>query len=121
MFRSIKTDAGLLTALTTIFLITSLSGCGHSEKEWQAQLDKYNKLAAANQAEIDEHEKTRAEFEAAKMRVVQLGSELEKMGVNIDALTSQVQQYSTSPGRRMTMRLWRISTLSPSSVNFFSL
>jgi len=95
MFRSKKTRAGLLTALTSMFLISSLSGCGHSEKEWQAQLDKYNKLASQNQAEIDEHEKTRAELEVAKMRVVQLGAELEKMGVNIDALSSQVQQSST--------------------------
>lgn len=95
MFRSIKTDAGLAAALSSIFLATSMTACGHSEKEWQAQLDKYNKLAAENQAEIDAHEKTRAEFEAAKMRVAQLGAELEKMGVNIDALSSQVQQSST--------------------------
>ncbi|HXS17677.1 MAG TPA: OmpA family protein [Polyangiaceae bacterium] len=76
-------------------MLAGPSGCGHSEKEWQAQLDKYNKLAADNQAEIDEHEKTRAELETAKLRVAQLGAELQKMGVNIDALASQVQQSST--------------------------
>lgn len=95
MFRSIKADAGRWTTVASIFTLIGVGGCGHSEKEWQAQLDKYNQLASENQAEKDAHEKTQADLDAAKMRVVQLGTELEKMGVNIDALTSQVQQSST--------------------------
>ncbi len=95
MFRSIKTGTRLYTATISLLALSSLSGCGHSEEEWQAQLDKYNKLASENQAEKDAHEKTRTELEETKMRVLQLGAELKKMGVNMDHLTSQVQQSST--------------------------
>ncbi len=95
MFRSIKTGGRLFTAVSSLFFISTLTGCGHSEEEWQAQLDKYNQLASENQAEKDAHEKTSAELEETKLRVLQLGKELKKMGVNMDHLTSQVQQSST--------------------------
>jgi chemotaxis protein MotB len=92
MFRSLKSGACLFTLISSSFAITA---CGHSEKEWQAQLDKYNHLASENQSEKDAHEKAQRELEETKTRVANLASELEKMGVNMDALSSQVQQTST--------------------------
>jgi len=84
-----------LTAISSLLVLSTLTACGHSEKEWQAQLDKYNQLASENQTEKDAHEKARQELEQTKMRVMQLAGELEKMGVNMDALSSEMQQSST--------------------------
>lgn len=53
------------------------SGCGHSEEEWQAQLDKYNRLDG-------EHKTTVKELEDAKGKVADLEKQLRDMGVNIE-------------------------------------
>jgi chemotaxis protein MotB len=64
-----------------LLLIPALSlvapGCGHSEDEWQAQLDKYNRLDG-------EHKNTLKELEEAKARVADLTRQLEAMGVDIN-------------------------------------
>jgi chemotaxis protein MotB len=52
-------------------------GCGHNEEEWQAQLDKYNKLLA-------EHQATQKELDDAKAKVADLEKELKEMGVNLE-------------------------------------
>lgn len=90
-----KRSARTLTALFALAASMSISGCGYSEKEWQAQLDKYNKLASENQAEKDAHEACRTELEDTRMRVAELRKRLNEMGVNLDAMTSQVEQTST--------------------------
>jgi len=51
-------------------------GCGHSEEEWQMQLDKYNKLDS-------EHKTTMKELEDAKARVADLEKQLRALGVDI--------------------------------------
>jgi chemotaxis protein MotB len=58
-------------------LALTAAGCGHSEEEWQAQLDKYNRLAA-------EHQANQKELEAAKARVGELEAKLKEMGVNLE-------------------------------------
>lgn len=87
--------AYLAATLSSLFVISSLTACGHSEKEWQAQLDKYNQLASENQTEKDAHEKAVRELEETTQRVLQLRKELESMGVNVDMLSNQVQESST--------------------------
>jgi chemotaxis protein MotB len=61
----------LLPALA--FLPLLALGCGHSEEEWQAQLQKYNAVVA----ERDAKEK---ELAAAKAHVADLEAQLQKMG-----------------------------------------
>lgn len=53
-------------------------GCGPSKADYQAQIDKYNQLAAKNQATEDELAKEKA-------RAEKLQAELEAMGFKLDA------------------------------------
>lgn len=53
-----------------------LAGCGHTEQEWKAQLDKYTELGKQKQDQQAELERTKAE-------VAQLKSELEKQGADL--------------------------------------
>lgn len=69
-----------------------LTGCGYSEEEWQAQLDKYGQLASENQAEKDAHEQTQKELDAARAQINSLRNELEHMGVNLDSLSTDLQR-----------------------------
>ncbi len=52
------------------------AGCGHSEEEWQAQLEKYNKLES-------EHKTTAKQLEEAQARVADLEKQLRALGVDI--------------------------------------
>lgn len=87
-----KSKATLIAALSLTFLA---SGCGYSEEEWQAQLDKYEQLATEHQSERDAHEQTKAELEEARKRVQDLRSELERMGLNLEDLSTNLQQAGT--------------------------
>jgi chemotaxis protein MotB len=76
-------------------LLLSATGCGYSEEEMQAQLDKYDKLAFEHQAEKDAHAQTAQELEETKQRVLTLKRELERMGVNLDTLSTDLQKVGT--------------------------
>ncbi len=72
-----------------------LSGCGYSEEEWQAQLDKYSQLNSKYEQEKAAHAQAQAELASTKQRVEALARKLEEMGVNLDALSAQLQQTGT--------------------------
>jgi chemotaxis protein MotB len=57
-------------------------GCGHSESEWQAQLDMYNKLKADDEAKLAE----------AMAKVAQLTKELSDMGVEVSATKADLAE-----------------------------
>jgi chemotaxis protein MotB len=76
-------------------LLVALTGCGHSEDEWQAQLGKYNQLLAMHTRSVQEADAKFAELERARGQVDALKGELEKMGVNMEALNEQLQQTGT--------------------------
>lgn len=63
-----------------LFLVPALSilapGCGHSEEEWQAQLQKYSSLES-------EHKNTVKQLEEAAAKVADLEKQLRSMGVDI--------------------------------------
>ena len=63
-----------------LVLVPALSilapGCGHSEEEWQAQLDKYTRLEG-------EHKSKLKELEEAQGKVADLEKQLRAMGVDI--------------------------------------
>ena len=86
----------LTSRLLPLLFVPALSliaaGCGHSEEEWQAQLDKYNRLAA-------EHTASQKELDEAKKKVGDLERQLRSMGVDIEerdkklgALSSTLQE-----------------------------
>ena len=70
-------------------------GCGYSEDEWQAQLEKYNQLAAQNKKSEEAAAATRADLEKSQGQIVQLKEQLQKMGVNLEALNQQLEQSGT--------------------------
>jgi chemotaxis protein MotB len=53
------------TLLAPAFLGVMVAGCGYSEEEWQAQLDKYNKLSAQNQGTESKLAQTQRELDEA--------------------------------------------------------
>ncbi|EYF08868.1 OmpA/MotB family protein [Chondromyces apiculatus] len=78
-------------------------GCGYSEEEWQAQLDKYNRLQGEHQNTEARLAKTQADLKAEQTRVSELTKKLEAAGFDITKLNenlqntaSQVSQLSAS-------------------------
>jgi chemotaxis protein MotB len=70
-------------------------GCGYTEAEWKAQLDKYNHLNSQFEAEKAAHAKSQAEVDAEKKRVADLEAELKKLGFDLSNVTAQLQQTGT--------------------------
>jgi chemotaxis protein MotB len=70
----------------TVLLVSLpvLGGCGYSEEEWQAQLDKYEKLGK-------QHGELQRELDEAKARIDELTKQLESMGVKLDQEGSEKQ------------------------------
>jgi chemotaxis protein MotB len=60
-----------------------LAGCGHSEDEWQAQLARYNQV-------VSERDAKDKELAAAKQRVAELETELQKMGLETSKLNASL-------------------------------
>jgi len=77
-------------------LVAALAlGCGYSEEEWQAQLDKYNKLMADKSASDARAAKLAADLEAEKARVADLSQKLQAAGVDIGKLNEGLQAAAT--------------------------
>ncbi|MCH2109562.1 MAG: hypothetical protein MK135_09540, partial [Polyangiaceae bacterium] len=82
-----------------LVLVFLTNACGYSEKEWQAQLDKYGKLNDKYEEESEAHQKTAAQLAAMEKKVLRAKNELEQMGVNLDQLHSQLQERGTEKER----------------------
>jgi chemotaxis protein MotB len=78
-----------------VLVALGTAACGHSEQEWQAELEKYNRLLAMHQRSVQEAQEKQAELDVAKSNVDKLKAELEKMGVNMESLNDQLQQTGT--------------------------
>jgi chemotaxis protein MotB len=76
-----------------LVLVPALSilapGCGHSEEEWQAQLDKYTRLES-------EHKGKLKELEEASAKVADLEKHLRAMGVDIQDRDKKLAGLSAS-------------------------
>jgi chemotaxis protein MotB len=76
-----------------LLLVPALSifaaGCGHSEEEWQAQLDKYNRAVA-------ERDALSKELDAAKAKVGDLEKQLKAMGVDIEERDKKLAGLSST-------------------------
>ncbi len=73
----------------------ALIACGHSEDEWQAQLKKYEQLSSLHQKEQKDRAATQEALDKAQMQVVGLKEQLQKMGVNLETLNTQLEQTGT--------------------------
>ncbi len=82
-----------LFASTLLLSATGLmsAACGYSEEEWQAQLDKYNKLSAKNQETEARLAQIEKELGDTKGRVSELLKKLKDMGVDMDKLAQDLQ------------------------------
>jgi chemotaxis protein MotB len=94
---SVFASTWALPALIAVpaLLASSSLGCGYSEEEWKAQLDKYNNLEKEHQATEDRLGKTQKELDAEKARVAELTKQLEAAGVDIGKLNENLQATST--------------------------
>jgi chemotaxis protein MotB len=72
-----------------------LFGCGHSENEWQTELQKYNRLLAMHQQTVNESEALKLELAKTIAQVDQLKTDLQKMGLNLETVNEQLQQTGT--------------------------
>jgi chemotaxis protein MotB len=69
------------TILAAVLLLPALAlGCGPSQEEWQAQLDKYNRTVSEGAARDKE-------LAAARQRVSELEAELQRMGAETSKLS----------------------------------
>jgi len=86
--------------LLASMLAASLAvGCGYSEEEWQAQLDKYNKLMADKRSSDEQAAATQKRLEeelaAEKSKVSELAKKLQEAGVDISKLSESLQASAT--------------------------
>ncbi|MBI4702350.1 MAG: OmpA family protein [Deltaproteobacteria bacterium] len=82
-----------------VALGAGLGGCGYSEEEWQAQLDKYNRLLSKNQGTEGQLAETTRQLEVAKQRVAKLEADLEAAGVDIGKLSKDLEGRTTEVSR----------------------
>jgi len=73
----------------------ALVACGYSEDEWQAQLHKYEELAAQDKKNQADLAAARAEVEKNKAQVANLSDQLTKMGVNLESVNEKLEQSGT--------------------------
>ncbi len=70
-----------------------LPGCGHSEEEWKAQLDKYAKLGQSNDALQRELDQARAQVKKLTDQLSALGVKLDQQGSRQAELTQALEDY----------------------------
>jgi len=92
--------SSVLAAL--VFANMFVGGCGYSEEEWQAQLDKYNRLVAQNQGTEARLAQITAELDAAKKQASDLQKELESMGVDMTKLNQDLASRNTELSKLST-------------------
>jgi chemotaxis protein MotB len=81
------------------FVAAFALGCGHSEEEWQAQLDKYNKLLEAKNDDAARAKKRQAELEeelrGEQSKASELTKRLEAAGYDMKKLNEELQNAAT--------------------------
>jgi chemotaxis protein MotB len=90
---------GLFLALSGGSAVATLSSCGYSEDEWQAQLARYSELDSQYKRDRAELDKTKAELTVAEARVARMSEELSKMGVDVETLTRKLLEEGTEKER----------------------
>jgi chemotaxis protein MotB len=73
-------------------LVFLASGCGYSEEEWKAQLDKYNKLQGEHQNTESRLAEVSKALEEEQRKVLALSEQLKAAGFDISKLNETVQE-----------------------------
>jgi chemotaxis protein MotB len=81
--------------LPLVLLAVSAQGCGYSEEEWKAQLDKYAQLQREHQATQGRLSQVQTELDGEQARVAELTKQLEAAGVDISKLNENLQGASS--------------------------
>lgn len=71
-------------------------GCGHSEEEWQAQLDKYNRLNTEHQATQSKLDQVNKDLELEKKKVGDLEKQLQASGLELQDTSKKLAGVSAS-------------------------
>ena len=82
----------LVIAALAALLSLTVTGCGYSEDEWQAQLAKYGRLEGEHRATQAKLAQVTKDLEAEKERVAGLTEQLRLAGVDISKLNENLQQ-----------------------------
>ncbi|MBK9262589.1 MAG: OmpA family protein [Polyangiaceae bacterium] len=89
----------LRTLAACTLAATIVLGCGYSEEEWQAQLDKYNKLLAEKNDEASKAKARQAaleeELRGEQARAEELRKKLEAAGFDMKKLNEDLQNAAT--------------------------
>jgi chemotaxis protein MotB len=85
-----------LPVLLLPLLSALVPGCGYSEEEWQAQLDKYNRLAAEHQGTQARLDQVSKELGMAQARVTDLETQLQAAGVDLQETSKKLSSVSAS-------------------------
>lgn len=93
MVPSMKVPAA--RSIAACLVAAGLFGCGHSENEWQAELQKYNRLLAMHEQTVASQQAAQAELDHTKAQVEQLKSDLQKMGLSLESVNEELQQTGT--------------------------
>jgi chemotaxis protein MotB len=91
-----------LIILLVPLLGATVIGCGYSEEEWQAQLDKYNRLVAQNQSTEQKLGETENQLKEARGRVSKLEGDLQGMGVDLGKLNESLASRDTELSKLST-------------------
>ncbi len=86
----------------TIGLALVASGCGYSEEEWQAQLDKYNHLVQSDQDTKHKLDETQKQLQEAADKVSKLEKDLEAAGVDLKKLGTDLEGRNAELGKLST-------------------
>jgi chemotaxis protein MotB len=89
----------MLRVIWSFCAVVLVLSCGHSEDEWQAQLQRYSNLEAEHAKEKREHAQAAEELEIMLQRTADLTQQLEKMGVNVNELSAKLQEEGTAKER----------------------
>ncbi len=92
----------LVTLTAAAVALVVVGGCGYSEEEWQAQLDKYNRLVAQSQATESKLAQVSADLEAAQGRAAALAKDLESMGIDLGKLNADLATRNTELSKLST-------------------
>jgi chemotaxis protein MotB len=74
----------------------AVTACGHSEEEWQQQLDKYSRLHSEHQSTASKLAQVSKDLDTERARVAKLEDELQAAGVDINKLSTNLDQTKST-------------------------
>jgi chemotaxis protein MotB len=82
------------TVILALALAPALTlGCGHSEEEWQAELDKYNRVVSERDAKDKELNEAKAHVADLEGPLQRMGAETSKLELSLDERNKALEAY----------------------------